>query len=785
MQIRSKALELYETVQYAGNVVPRLYLLITVGKAYVENNPSCAKDVLQDLVSMARGVQHPIRGLFLRAYLTQASRAMLPSNSDVSVASVHNSVEFILENFEEMNKLWCRMQHSIDREKKERDRQELRDLIGKNLLVLSQLDGVDIALYREKVLPKILEQVVNCEDSLAQPYLMDAIVQAFADEYHLATLDKLLESSRNLNALVSVGDVLAGLMSRLGSYASESEEGKQQVDGARTFERFLAVLSNLHVDYPEMEPHEVARAHAALLNFTLEAHEERLEQVDEVLSSCSRLLQASKRVEDASDELNGMLNTILHQYEILEVLGLDCFPDIMELLPQDEYKEMAKQVVEIMLDRGAVIDSAQDVKLMMRLISPLLDWPASTDDADEFESEQNMVAKLLHQLQSDDVDEQKIIIDLLTDRVLSVGGLRRLRCILPALLFRRLCLVRQLDSGLPERQLEELQNAYRLAQRFSELPQQGERALRLFLNLLLVANFAEVEDVAYCALEEVSKLFEISLGTWQQRHSALCLIISTLQRVSVFSPENWNAASGTVEGYCATILRKADQSRALAQCAHLHQRRISSSRCRYDTPHAVGLEGASEQQPDAMEDGWSAHNQKDVSVSIAADKHEQLHVNVEGYHSTEVETLPSTTNNSTKRAYSVQGEGQHAVSNNAGIGRCLRRAVECADSDSRQKHAALGRELPNLVLYADLMSKHVYFLCANEGGVTVNEMKALWHRVNTMIDAHPKDDNEARAEARRRLHSLVRYVRRKQAEAGQHNELPELSSFVPNEYISN
>ena len=45
------------------------------------------------------------------------------------------------------------------------------------LQVLSQLEGVDLELYQTAVLPRILEQVVNCKDDIAQPYLMDAVIQ--------------------------------------------------------------------------------------------------------------------------------------------------------------------------------------------------------------------------------------------------------------------------------------------------------------------------------------------------------------------------------------------------------------------------------------------------------------------------------------------------------------------------------------------------------------------------------------------------------------------------------
>lgn len=72
--------DLYELVQYAGNIVPRLYLLITVGLVYIKTKPVLCRDVLKDMVEMCRGVQHPLRGLFLRNYLLQCTRNVLPDS---------------------------------------------------------------------------------------------------------------------------------------------------------------------------------------------------------------------------------------------------------------------------------------------------------------------------------------------------------------------------------------------------------------------------------------------------------------------------------------------------------------------------------------------------------------------------------------------------------------------------------------------------------------------------------------------------------------------------------
>merc|ERR1712018_1059041 len=78
-----KVADLYELVQYAGNIVPRMYLLITVGLVYIQTNEFSRRDILRDLVEMCRGVQHPLRGLFLRNYLLQCTRNILPDSLDM------------------------------------------------------------------------------------------------------------------------------------------------------------------------------------------------------------------------------------------------------------------------------------------------------------------------------------------------------------------------------------------------------------------------------------------------------------------------------------------------------------------------------------------------------------------------------------------------------------------------------------------------------------------------------------------------------------------------------
>ena len=82
--------ELYELVQYAGNIVPRLYLMITIGSVYMSVPDAQVKEVMKDMLEMSRGVLNPVRGLFLRHYLSGQTRDHLPIGTELGCVRVHS-----------------------------------------------------------------------------------------------------------------------------------------------------------------------------------------------------------------------------------------------------------------------------------------------------------------------------------------------------------------------------------------------------------------------------------------------------------------------------------------------------------------------------------------------------------------------------------------------------------------------------------------------------------------------------------------------------------------------
>ena len=82
----------------------------------------------------------------------------------------NDAINFILQNMSEMNRLWVRLQYlssNKDKEQREAERNELRVTVGENIIRLSNLNGVTFEIYKTIVLPKILEIVVMCKDTMA------------------------------------------------------------------------------------------------------------------------------------------------------------------------------------------------------------------------------------------------------------------------------------------------------------------------------------------------------------------------------------------------------------------------------------------------------------------------------------------------------------------------------------------------------------------------------------------------------------------------------------------
>lgn len=585
-----KVNDLYELVQYAGNIIPRLYLLITVGIVYIKFGDVPKKDVIKDLVEMCRGVQHPLRGLFLRNYLLQSTRGQLPDSDtdDQSEGTVKDSIDFILLNFAEMNKLWVRMQHqghSKHKEKRERERQELRILVGTNLVRLSQLEGVDVETYKKDVLPGILEQCICCRDPIAQEYLMECIIQVFPDEFHLQTLNAFLKACAELHQDVNVKNIIIALIDRLAMFAHR-DDGPGIPNDIRLFEIFSQQVAHVIQSRSDMPTEDIVALQVSLINLALKCYPDRVDYVDKVLEYTEEIfsklnLAHIDKNNAVSKELMRLLKIPVDIYNnVLTILKLKHFAPLFDYFDYATRKEMAMYVINNALDNDTYIPSMEEVEGILQLAAPLImdqdDQPTEPEDPEDFAEEQGLMGRFVTLLYSDNPDQQYLILNTARKNFGS-GGEKRIRWTLPPLVFAafRLAFIYKDQQDQDDKWDKKCQKIFQFChQTICALwkADYADLSLRLFLQGALAADqqrFTNAETVAYEFMSQAFAIYEDEISDSKAQLAAITLIIGTFERASCFTEENHEPLRTQCALAASKLLKKPDQCRGVSVCSHL------------------------------------------------------------------------------------------------------------------------------------------------------------------------------------------------------------------------
>lgn len=575
--------DLYELVQYAGNILPRLYLLITIGSVYIVTKEAPAADLLRDLVEMCKGVQHPTRGLFLRNYLSVRTKDKLPDKNNQLDGTVEMSVNFTIQNFTEMNKLWVRMgyQGSADTwQTRQLERRQLRQLIGANLERLGNLEGVTEEVYVESVLPRLLEQIVSCKDKLAQESLTEYLISAFPAAYHVRSLGKLLEAVGELVPDVDVKMLVITIIDRLARFAS-SENGKIPPE-LNVFEIFTSEVAKIMRARQSMPTEDVLSLQVALLNLALQCYPDRNEYVESVLAYCHRLLETaavtpSTITPAVASELVNLLNIPIDTYpSMLTVLQLGHFDELVALLPFADRSSTAQYIVRSVIRTRTVVDDVALVQKLLTMVTPLIideEDAVAVTDMEDFNEEQTLVAKLIHLLRSAEPDVQFQIL-IAARQAFAQGGDRRLPFTLPPLITGalRLCQIYKRASTSDELWDKKVQKVLKYVHQTVVVlgEKQPEPAMAYFLSAAITASKCGMENICYEFATRAVAIYE-TLTDSKAQYRAIQSIIASLQAMGreTLSEENYETLVAKLAQHAAHLIHKPDQSRGVFLCSHL------------------------------------------------------------------------------------------------------------------------------------------------------------------------------------------------------------------------
>ena len=465
-----RLIDLYDDVQQAQNVIPRLYLMITAGSIYIERVPRSTRIIIYDMLGLVKAVQNPIKGLFLRNYLLKMLKDKLPDKDNVYLregASFEDSIKFIIENMEEMNRLWIRLSggvHGPEKVKRDKEREELKVLIGESMTKLSSLENLNLEIYEEIVLPKLLNIILNSKDQLSQQYLMECIIHAFPDSYNVKCIESLLEATSNLEEGVDIGIIFVSLMQKLGNYfgrfnksdENENENGndKQIFETAQNiypallkkFKGYMNQnLNNKEINTVE-DLNKIFNLISSFIKFSIQCapKEQKFASINNIFALTLELANRYKNnmTEDNLNKISALLIEPLTNG--MNIFRMNDFIPLMNFLNIKSRKNIGIKLIETLINNAnegktnlEKLDSLDSLDKILKYIKPLL--TNSKDSIQEedyvYEAEQSVVCKLIYIIRTNNIE---IIYKILNDlkNIFSHGGPNRRKYTMPPLALR-------------------------------------------------------------------------------------------------------------------------------------------------------------------------------------------------------------------------------------------------------------------------------------------------------------------------------------------------------------
>ena len=228
--------ELYETVQQSISVIPRIYLLIIVGTIFIESE-QCEKkeEVIYDIIQMIKGVQNPIRGLFIRYFLLKMLKDYL------------NCIDYLIDNFKDMNKLWIRINkmNNVSFEQIVNIRNDMKILVGENINRLACLNNLNSDIYRDKILIPIFQIISLSNDEICQQYIIECLIKAFPDEFNIKCMDFILNSLSKMNPKIDSNNIIISILDKLSRFDNpEKKSDIQSNDILRKLDESIKIIIN-------------------------------------------------------------------------------------------------------------------------------------------------------------------------------------------------------------------------------------------------------------------------------------------------------------------------------------------------------------------------------------------------------------------------------------------------------------------------------------------------------------------------------------------------------------
>ena len=619
-----KIKDLYDSVQQAQTLLPRIYLLITVGSIYMENNKNSCRKVIFDLLSLVKGIQDPIRGLFTRYYLLKMLKEKLPDKNNEYEGingKFEDTLKFILQNLEEMNSLWIRLKNNKNEElniKLENERDELKSLIGENITRLSSLNGLTEEIYENQVLPNLISIILSNKDKLSQEYIMGCLIYAFPDEFNMKCMNKILDTFYKMNKEVDKINLFINLMDKLSKFFiknNDNSEIKKIIDN--TYDLLKNGVKNLieqESSNDKIDLKSILQLLCSFLNFTINCcpNNEKINNTNYSLKLTKDFLNnySNFLTKDCLKLINNILIIPL-ECDKINIFQIQELNELMKFLDFNSRENISIKIIESFVNnKNEIIDSTEKMNTLINFIRPIIEGEIEMEnnlDDYEVECQQTLVVKLLNLINIDNIDTLYNIINIYKNSIIN-GSNKRKKYTFPGLMNKILennyIIIEEYDNknnNLTDEQknnknlmnkietfnIDNINNDDDLKNLLKKFYDIIDEILNNFKDPILTFKFnlqisIQIDKIntnknnfeEFCAkyLNKSLNLIDLEENKFdsEKKYYLLNLMVGTIYNFKIFSQENLNGLISNLLAKGQKLEKKSDQCQAMIDISNLY-----------------------------------------------------------------------------------------------------------------------------------------------------------------------------------------------------------------------
>ncbi len=187
----------------------------------------------------------------------------------------------------------------------------------------------------------------------------------FPDEYHLQSLESLLDTTSNLNPNVDIKSIFINLMEKLSKFAANADSDvvaiNKELDIFKLFKKYTDKI--IEEQGKTIEVARLLELEVAFMNFSIKTYPKNISYVNMILESCVQILRSTTIHNSDNNSMKLLVKLLSIPLESLSiaVLNMNHYPTLMKYMKFSNRRTVALRIVKAVINDKNPLSSPKTV----------------------------------------------------------------------------------------------------------------------------------------------------------------------------------------------------------------------------------------------------------------------------------------------------------------------------------------------------------------------------------------------------------------------------------------